>query len=123
LKKAALAFVLAVAAAGCAGGGVYPDTDVVEPNGMTLKLATGPLQISGGLLLSGVLEYEGDGDLNLLFRAYLEAMKKNGWAHAGSEVKGDKATGTLGKDTRKCGLSFTAANGKIRAVITVSQAK
>lgn len=120
--KALLALLVVVAVSGCAGGGVYPDTDVVEPRDMSLKLATA-LQISGGLLLAGVLEYEGDGDLNLAFRAYIEAMKNHGWSHAGSDVKGDKATGTLGKDTRKCGLTFTATAGKVRAVITVSQQK
>jgi len=120
--KAAFAFVLIAVAAGCSGAGVYPDTDVVEPKDMSLKLATA-LQISGGLLLAGVLEYEGDGDLNLVFRGYIEAMKARGWSHAGSDVKGDKATGTLGKDTRKCGLTFTATAGKVRAVITVSQQK
>jgi len=120
--KTATAFLVVAALAGCSSGGLYPDTDVVEPANMKLLVATG-LQMSGGLLQSGVLEYEGDGDLNAVFRAYIEGMKAQKWAHAASEVKGDKATGTLRKDSRSCSLAFTSINGKIRAVITVALQK
>jgi hypothetical protein len=50
MKKLLLAVVAAMAFQGCAGGGgVYPDTDVVEPRDSELKVATG-IQKSGGLL-------------------------------------------------------------------------
>ena len=62
MKLASWAILLA-GAAGCAsGGGLYPDTDVMEVKGYELKVATG-VQKSGGLLQAGTLEYSGAGDL------------------------------------------------------------
>ncbi len=110
-------------AAGCGGGNLYPNTDVVEPDGLEQKVATGLTYFSAGLLASGRLEYEGPGDLNITFRGYIEAMKAHGWAPLNTDVQGDKATGSLRKDTRNCTLTFTHTNGRIRAVITVAVPK
>jgi len=109
-------------AAGCGGGNVYPDSDVVEPSGFELKIAKG-MQMSENSLQAGTLEYEGSGELNGVFRAYIDDMKGHGWAHHASEVVGDKATGTLRKGVRSCALQFTNMNGRIRAVITVAVPK
>jgi len=109
-------------AAGCGGGNVYPDSDVVEPSGFELKIAKG-MQMSENSLQAGTLEYEGAGELNAVFRGYIDAMKTHGWAHHASEVAGDKATGTLRKGVRSCALTFTNTNGRIRAVITVAVPK
>jgi hypothetical protein len=118
------AAVGAFAVQGCGGGGagVYPDTDVVELSGFELKLATG-VQKSGGLLQTGTLEYVGAGDLVAVYRAYVDAMKARGWVGANDEITGDKAIGTLRKDNRSCALTFTSAQGQIRASIKVAQTK
>ncbi len=118
------AAVGALVASGCGGGGggVYPDTDVVELAGFELKLAT-KVEKSGGLLQTGTLEYVGSGDLVPIYRAYVDAMKARGWVGANDEIAGDKAVGTLRKDNRTCSLSFTSAQGVIRASIKVAQTK
>ncbi len=122
MNKMQSALVVLCLAAGCSGGGVYPDSDVVEPSGFELKIAKG-MQMSENSLQAGTLEYEGAGELNAVFRAYIDAMKGHGWAHHASEVAGDKATGTLRKGVRSCALTFTNTNGRIRAVITVAVPK
>jgi hypothetical protein len=114
--------VLILAAAACASGGVFPDTDVVEPSNFELKLAT-QVQKSGGLLQAGTLEYAGTGDLNQIYRDYVKAMRGQGWVSGSDEINGGKAVGTLRKDNRTCMLEFTSAGGQVRAVIKVSQTK
>ena len=115
------AVAIAVACQGCAGGGgIYPDTDVVEIAGFELKLATG-VKKSGGLLQSGTLEYTGTGNLTEVYREYVEAMKDLGWTGASDEINGGKAVGMLRKDNRTCELTFTSSQGTIRASIKVTQ--
>jgi hypothetical protein len=106
----------------CATGGTFPDTDVVEPRGFQLKLAT-QVQKSGGLLQAGTLEYAGTGDLNQVYRDYVKAMSGHGWSSGSDEINGGKAVGTLRKDNRTCTLEFTSAAGQIRSVIKVAQTK
>ena len=108
-----------VLAAGCGGGQLYPNTDVIEPSGLERKTATGFKFASGSLLASGHMEYEGAGELQPLFLNYIAQMQSHGWTPDNSDVQADKATGSLRKDTRTCTLSFTQANGRIRAVIVV----
>lgn len=115
-------FLLCVMA-GCGGGNLYPNTDVVEPSGLEPKVATGFQYFSGGLLATGHMEYEGPGELNATFRNYVDAMKGHGWQPLNTDVQPDKATGSLQKDTRKCALTFTHANGRVRAVIIIGQPK
>lgn len=105
--------------AGCGGGNLYPNTDVIEPSGLEQKVATGFSYTSGNLLASGHMEYEGPGELNPVFRNYIAQMQAHGWMPVNTDVQGDKATGSLRKDTRGCTLTFTQANGRIRAVIVV----
>jgi len=119
--KHAFAALLAVSA-GCAGGGLYPDTDVMEPKGYELKVATG-VQKSGGLLQAGSLEYSGTGDLTAAFREYVAGMRSVGWTSASDDIAGGKAVGTLRKDNRTCSLEFISAAGQIRATIKVAQTK
>jgi hypothetical protein len=110
-------------AQGCAGGGgLYPDTDVVEVADFELKVATG-VQKSGGLLQSGTLEYSGAGELTRVFREYVASMRKAGWTSATDDISGAKAVGTMRKDNRTCGLEFVSAAGQIRATVKVSQTK
>lgn len=106
---------------GCASG-LYPDTDVVEPKDFQIKVGTG-MQTSGGLLLSGTLEYAGQGELVQVYRDYVAAMRSHGWNGAGDEVTAQKITGTLRKDNRTCTLDFASNGGQIRAVIKVAQTK
>lgn len=113
---------VALAAAACASGGAFPDTDVVEPAGFALKLAT-QVQKSGGLLQAGTLEYAGSGDLNQVYREYVKSMTGQGWVSGSDEINGGKAVGTLRKDNRTCTLEFTSAGGQVRAVIKVAQTK
>lgn len=108
--------------AGCASGGVYPDTDVVEPSGFELKLAT-QIQKSVGQLQAGTLEYAGPGELVPAYRDYVAAMRSHGWAGAADDIQGQKAVGTLRKDNRTCALEFTSVNGQIRIVIKVALTK
>lgn len=116
-------FLLGVLAAGCAGGGgVYPDTDVMEVKDYELKVATG-VQKSGGLLQTGTLEYSGVGDLTTVFREYVAAMRSVGWTSATDDIAGGKAIGTMRKDNRTCALEFVSAGGQIRATIKVAQTK
>lgn len=108
--------------ASCAGGGVYPDTDVVEPSGFELKVAT-QIQKSVGQLQAGTLEYSGSGELVPVYREYVEAMRSHGWAGAADDIQGQKAVGTLRKDNRTCALEFTSVSGQIRIVIKVALTK
>jgi hypothetical protein len=122
MKLASWAILLA-AAAGCAsGGGLYPDTDVMEVAGYELKVATG-VQKSGGLLQTGSLEYSGTGDLTTVFRQYVASMRSAGWTSATDDIAGGKAIGTMRKDNRTCALEFISAAGQVRATIKVSQTK
>lgn len=121
--KSVLLFLLLAAAVGCASGGRYPDTDVMEVAGFELKVATG-VQKSGGLLQAGTLEYAGTADLTQTFRDYVAAMRGNGWTSATDDIAAGKAVGTLRKDNRTCALEFVAAaGGQVRAVVKVSQTK
>ena len=123
MKKLMLAMVAALLFQGCSGGGgVYPDTDVVEPRDCDLKIATG-IQKSGGLLQAGSLEYAGSGDLVQVYRDYVAAMRSHGWVGANDEIAGQKATGTLRKDNRTCALEFTSAAGQVKISIKLSQTK
>ena len=117
----AVGLVLAVLQ-GCGGSGLYPDTDIVEPRDFQIKVGTG-MQMSGGLLLSGNLEYTGSGDLVQVFRDYVAAMRSHGWNSAGDEINAQKALATLRKDNRTCTVDFTSTAGQIRALIKVSQTK
>ena len=106
----------------CAGtGDVYQDGDVVEPS--DFKLITANVQKSGGLIQSGMMEYEGTGDLTEVYRAYVSEMRSLGWVSASDEINSGKAVGKLRKDNRTCELNFTASQGNIRISITVSQTK
>lgn len=121
--KVAYIALLGVLAAGCAGGGgLYPDTDVMEVKAYELKVATG-VQKSGGLLQSGTLEYSGVGDLTTTFREYVAAMRSVGWTSATDDISGGKAVGTMRKDNRTASLEFVSAAGQIRATIKVAQTK
>lgn len=118
--KAPIAMVaLLVVVAGCGGGNLYPNTDVIEPVGLDQKVATGFTYTSGNLLASGHMEYDGPGELNPVFRNYIAQMQAHGWSPVNTDVQADKATGSLRKDTRQCTLTFTQTNGRIRAVIVV----
>jgi hypothetical protein len=123
MKKLMAAFAAAILFQGCAGGGgVYPDTDLVEPRDCELKVATG-IQKSGGLIQAGSLEYSGSGDLVQVYRDYVASMRSHGWTGANDEIAGQKATGTLRKDNRTCALEFTSAGGQVKISIKVSQTK
>lgn len=122
MKKMIVAALAAVMFAGCAAGGLYPDTDVVEPKDFELKVATG-IQKSGGLLQAGNLEYAGSGELVTVYREYVAAMRSHGWTGAADDIAGQKATGTLRKDNRTCALEFTTAGGQVKVSIKVSQTK
>ena len=104
------------------GGGVYPDTDVVEPKDFELKVATG-IQKSGGLLHTGNLEYSGSGELVQIYREYVASMRSLGWSGAADDITAQKAIGTLRKDNRTCALEFTSSAGAIRATVKVTQTK
>jgi len=115
--------LLITAAAGCGGGsGLYLDTDVAEVYGFGHASAK-EVQMSGGLMQAGTLEYSGSGDVAEVFKSYIEAMKAQGWTIAHVDVAGDRAVGTLRKDNRTCGLEFTKGSSKIRAVIKVGTTK
>src|SRR6185503_4869443 len=123
MKKLMAAFAAALLFQGCAGGGgLYPDTDLVEPRDCELKIATG-IQKSGGLLQAGNLEYSGTGELVQVYRDYGASMRSHGWTGANDEIAGQKATGTLRKDNRTCALEFTSAGGQIKISLKVSQTK
>ncbi|HZE98202.1 MAG TPA: hypothetical protein VE981_14320 [Planctomycetota bacterium] len=121
MNKAWVAFAVLAVLQGCATG-LYPDTDIVEPKDMDLKIATG-IQKSGGLLQAGNLEYSGTGDLVQVYRGYVSDMRSHGWTGAADEIAGQKAVGTLRKDNRTCSLEFTSASGQIRATIKITQTR
>jgi hypothetical protein len=123
MKRLIMAVAAAVLFQGCGGGGgLYPDTDLIEPRDCELKVATG-IQKSGGLLQAGTLEYSGTGDLVAVYREYVAAMRSHGWTGAADEIQGQKAVGTLRKDNRTCALEFTSAAGSLKISIKVSQTK
>lgn len=122
MKIALAALLLGILASCAGGGGVYPDTDVMEVKGYELKVATG-VQKSGGLLQQGTLEYSGMGDLTTVFREYVAAMRSVGWTSATDDIAGGKAVGTMRKDNRTCSLEFVSAAGNIRATVKVAQTK
>ncbi|HYF00897.1 MAG TPA: hypothetical protein VEJ18_18390 [Planctomycetota bacterium] len=119
-----LALAAAVLAwAGCAGsGGLYPDTDVVEPPGFEIKVATGVVK-SGGLMQTGTLEYSGSGELTEAFREYVASMRGAGWTSASDDIGVGKAVGTLRKDNRTCALEFVSMQGQLRATIKITPTK
>ena len=122
MKMFSVALVM-VAAAGCAGSGdLYMETDFVELRGFILKIAE-KVDKAPGRIQAGQLEYEGEGELNATYRTFVAEMVKHGWASSQDNMSGDKATGVLSKDTRKCAWQFTNSNGKVRAVFTISQPK
>ena len=122
MKKLLAVLLAAATFQGCGGAGLYPDTDVVEPRDFDLKVATG-VQKSGGMLQAGNLEYAGSGDLVLVYREYVAAMRTHGWSGAADDIQGQKATGTLRKDNRTCGLEFTSAGGQVKITVKVTQTK
>ena len=121
MRIASALFVMAVAA-GCSGGDLYMETDFIELKGFVLKVAD-KVDKSPGRIQAGQLEYEGEGDLNATYRLFVAEMVKHGWSSSQDNMSGDKATGVLSKDTRKCAWTFTNTNGKIRAVFAISQPK
>ena|SRR5215831_771928 len=123
MKKLIFAAVAGLLFQGCGGGaGVYPGTDVIEPRDFELKVASS-LQMSGGQLHSGNMEYSGTGELVHVYREYLAAMRLQGWTGAADDIQPQKAMGTLRKDNRTCSIEFTSAGGTIRANIKISQTK
>ncbi len=118
-----MAALLLAAASGCGGGSrVYLDTDVAEVYGFSPASAK-EVQMSGGLMQAGTLEYSGYGEAAEVLRAYIDTMKGLGWTTAHVDSAGDRAVGTLRKDNRTCSLEFVKAGGKIRAVIRVGTTK
>lgn len=116
------AFCLLLGLAACGGGGnLYPDGDVIEPP--DFKLIKSDVKTSGGMIQSGTLEYEGQGDLVTLYREYIASMRSMGWARSSGQVNGAKAVAQLRKDTRTCDLNFIDSQGTIRASITISPMK
>jgi hypothetical protein len=112
-----------LALAGCGGGGgAYLDTDVAEVSGFDRSSAK-DVQMSGGLMQTGTLEYAGYGDVVEPFNEYMSAMKGRGWKIAAVDVQGDRATGTLRKDNRTCTVEFSKASGKTKALIRVGTTK
>src|SRR5262245_53739852 len=94
MKKLALGFAAFALFAGCGGGtGLYPGTDIVEPRDFELKVATS-LQMSGGQLHSGSMEYTGSGELIHVYRDYIAAMRAQGWTGAADDIQAQKAVGT-----------------------------
>ena len=119
MKKAFVILAAVVLGPACGGPSVIPDTDVIEPHGFT------PVAIdaskSDGEMTSGTLEYQGTGELLTVFRAYVEAMKGEGWSGASTEkFTGAKATATLRKASRNCNIEFTEKLGDVRAVISIT---
>ena len=124
MKKLMAVVAAGVVFQGCAGGGggLYPDTDVVEPRDFELKVASG-IQKSGGMLRAGNLEYSGSGDLVQVYRDYTASMRSHGWTGDADDITVQKAIGTLRKDNRTCALEFTSTSGSIRVTVKVSQTK
>ena len=115
--------LLAAAAVGCGGGGsVYMDTDVHEVAGLRQTSAK-DVQMSGGLMQQGTMEYSGSGDLKEIFTDYVASMKAEGWTTAHVDVQSDRCVGTLRKDNRTCNLEFALSNTKIKAQIRVGTTK
>ena len=108
--------ILAVLA-GCGGVAVYPDTDVAEPPGFDLK--TAKADKSDGAMRTGILEYEGQGDLLLVFRAHQDGMVSQGWSSVSDNFDATKAVGILQKDNRTCTVEMISTSGPIRVTITV----
>ena len=104
--------------AGCGGGQVYPNTDVIELQDEFI-LKSAKAQKSDGAMRSGILEYEGPGDLLLTFRDYVEAMIGQGWASVSDTVDATKAVGILQKDNRTCTVEMISTSGPIKVTITV----
>lgn len=103
------------------GGSTYPETDVVEPAGFELKVATGIVK-SDGLLRSGTLEYAGAGDLVKAYRVWAEDMGYRGWIGGTDEMTSQKATCLFRKEARVCEVLFTASQGAIRVTMKISPA-
>lgn len=116
--------VLAVAGlVGCGGGSShYLESDVSEVHGFQRTYAK-DVQMSGGLMQTGTLEYTGSSDVAEAFNEYVETMKGNGWTIANVDSQGDKAVGTMRKDNRTCNVEFSKSGGKTKAVIKISTTK
>lgn len=101
-----------------AGPKLYPDTDVAEPPGFNLKLATGVAK-AGGQMVSGTLEYAGSGDLAAASRATVAAMKRQGWVTVSEELGDARTLHLMKKGSRTCSLRFENANGALRTTLKV----
>jgi hypothetical protein len=117
-RRISLLFALAVTGCGGGGSGLYLDTDVREVEGFRNTSAK-EIQMSGGHMQQGTLEFSGSGDLKEVFTDYVAAMKDVGWSIANVDVQGDRAVGMLRKDNRSCNLEFIKASERIRATIRV----
>jgi hypothetical protein len=103
------------------GGSTYPETDIVEPAGFELKVATGIVK-SEGLMRSGTLEYAGAGDLVKAYRTWAEDMGYRGWIGGTDEMTSQKATCLFRKEARLCEVLFTASQGAIRVTMKITPA-
>ena len=120
MKKLTVLALLAVVVAGCGGTPGYLNTDVLEPEDLTLASAPG-VKFQGAMFSEGTLNYHGTGDVQKTYIAYVDAMRGAGWMPAASE--GDPTTGMsakLAKDTRILSLEIKPeAQGTLRVVIKV----
>src|SRR5688572_21687215 len=87
------------------GGSVFPETDIVEPAGFELQLATQVVK-ANGLMRSGTLEYAGAGDMVQAYRVWAEDMGYRGWIGGTDEMTSQKATCIFRKDGRTCDVLF-----------------
>jgi ABC-type phosphate transport system substrate-binding protein len=108
---------------GCSGGSSrYLETDVLEVHGFQRTYAK-DIQMSGGLMQTGTLEYSGSTDVADAFNEYVEAMKGNGWTIANVDSQGDKSVATMRKDNRTCNIEFSKSGSKTKAHIQVGTTK
>ena len=125
MKKLLAVFAVVVLFQGCLvfeGGSAYPETDIVEPAGFELKLATGIVK-SEGLMRSGTLEYVGAGDLVKAYRVWADDMGYRGWIGGTDEMTNQKATCLFRKDGRTCDVLWTSSAGSIKMTMKISPAK
>ncbi|HLG42812.1 MAG TPA: hypothetical protein VI643_05555 [Planctomycetota bacterium] len=113
---------LCAAAAGCGSAPVtgYLKSDVAEPDDMDSPIAEG-VKLQGPLFQEGSLTFEGDGNVQEVFMAYVAKMQQLGWAPFNTEQHPEKGmSAKLVKDIRVAELSvMTGEKDDVKVVIKV----
>ncbi len=113
---------LGVLAAGCGSAPItgYLKSDVAEPDDMDSPIAEN-VKLQGPLFQEGSLTFEGDGNVQEVFMAYVAKMQQLGWAPFNTQQDPEKGmSAKLVKDIRVAEVAVTTGEkDDVKVVIKV----